>query len=115
MNDWSELNNDDWTKIGKFDVMIVPDHFRIFPKNAAGESIPVQIRRVYILLRRKLPNGEGFIYFKHYLHQRKLYWSDSRKKGSCPRRHVRRELARMLFERDEKAAVQLIEQAEALL
>lgn len=110
---------DDWETIGTYRVRITPDHFRIFPKDAEGKTRPVWVKRVYVELQKSLETGHVVgVTFKHYLHQRNLYWADLRReegKQSCPSFHVRRELARLLFEGDRDKANRLMERAEALI
>lgn len=105
----------EWTNFGGgCDVKVRPESFRIFPKGRDGETRPVTIRRVWVEVRReKLDGTHGGMSFKFYLHQKNLYWGDSRKKGSCSKAHVRRELARMVFQRDEAMAEELMAAAEA--
>ena len=108
--------DDDWTRYGKWEVRLDNEVFRIFPKNKDGQTFPVTVRRSFIYLRRENLLGEyDGITFKHYLHRRNLYWSDSRQKGSCARHHVSRSLARLLFKGDEEPAKMLMAEAEARL
>jgi hypothetical protein len=111
------MDTHEWTTFGKYQVRIRPDKFRIFPKGADGKTRPVWIRRVFVELQRTLDSGVVVsLTFKHYLHQRHTYWSDSRDtKGSRPRHHVRQELARLLFDKDQDQAKRLMLEAEALL
>lgn len=106
----------EWTRQGKFEYTIQNESFRIFPKGPDGKTRPVWVKRAFLHLRRKVLDGTlSKIFFKYYLHQRNFYWSDSRKKGSCTKHFVRKELARMLFEKDEEKALALMAQVEGLL
>jgi hypothetical protein len=107
----------EWTQHGAYEIKLEKEVYRIFPKSKDGKSFPITIRRAYIHLRRELNDGSTMLLsFKHYLHRRNLYWSDSRhEKGSCTKHHVRKELARILFKRDEDAAKKLMEKVEALI
>lgn len=109
-------NMSDWARHGNWDVNLEREAFRIFPKAPDGTTMPVMVKRVYINLKRDYPNGtHAELKFKHFLHQRKLYWSDLRQKGSVHRNQIRDELARLLFNGDKVAAAAMIQQAEDLL
>jgi hypothetical protein len=106
----------EWTRQGKFEYTIKNESFRIFPKGKDGKTRPVWVKRAFLHLRRKLLDDTfAEIFFKYYLHQRNFYWADGRQKGSCHRRHVRKELARMLFEKNEERATALMTKVEGLL
>jgi hypothetical protein len=97
-----------WQRVGNYDVMVDSDHYRIFPKNRQGETIPVTISKQLIHLRA-VPTGRVTT-FKRFKHRGKWKWSDSRhKRGGCSEQHVRAELARMIFRGDGEAAGALIE------
>lgn len=104
----------EWTQQGKFDIAIENESFRIFPKDSEGKTRPVWIKRAIVYLKRR--DTQDQLFFKYYLHQRRYYWADSRKpKGSVPIRHVRKELARMLYKGNIEAANRLMSQIESLI
>ena len=106
----------EWTRQGRFEYTVQNESFRIFPKGPDGKTRPVWVKRAFIHLRtRLLDDTFSAIFFKYYLHQRNFYWHDSRQKGSCHKRHVNKELARMLYEKSEEKAEQLMTQVEGLL
>ncbi len=112
-----QAENKEWWAFGAWEVNLEHERFKIFPKGPDGKSIPITLRRVYVNLRRLLKDDTyAKICFKHYIHQRNFYWSDSRHdKGSCPRHHVESEVARLLFKGDKIKAGRLVDQAESML
>lgn len=70
------------------------ERFRIFPKNRAGETIPVWRHNIFLTLRHHA--NSDVVVFKHYLHQRQWLWRDSREKEMVSESEVLREVARML-------------------
>jgi hypothetical protein len=70
------------------------EKFRIFPKNRAGESIPVWRHNIFLNLRHARTGD--VVVFKHYLHQKAWLWRDSREQKPVDEVDVLREVARML-------------------
>lgn len=107
----------DWKRHGNWEAMTEREAYRIFPKDKEGKTRVLWVKRVFIRLRRQLKDGSyAELFFKHYLHQRNRYWRDSRhEKGSCPKKHVQTELARLLFDGNREQALNMMLQAEAIL
>jgi len=92
-------------RIGRYLAATDTETYRIFPKNAKGESIPVT-RINHFLYLRSQDSGE-LVVFKRYWHMREWHWRDSRDKEPCSEAHVMREIARMLFRGDVRGAKDL--------
>jgi hypothetical protein len=88
--------------IGSYLVSHDAETFRIFPKNRAGETVPVT-RFNYFLYLRCTFSGQ-LVTFKRYLHQKNWFWRDSRDAKPTDDRSVQKEVARMLFKGDEGKA-----------
>lgn len=90
-----------WTPIGNYEVTVDSEQFYIFPTNKRDETFRVSIDRTCFHLKH---NKAGLVTFKRFKHQGRWKWNDSRSKGACSESHVIREVARMLFQKDESQA-----------
>ena len=99
-------HNSEPVVIGGWSVSYMSEQFRIFPKNKAGQTIP--IRRVNYFLTLKHTRNTDEIVFKRYLHRGLWYWRDSREKASQYEDEIVKEIARHLFKGDRVKAENLI-------
>jgi hypothetical protein len=93
-------------QIGRYVVSYDSEQFRIFPKNAKGETVPVW-RINHFLYLRCAATGQLTV-FKRYLHMKSWYWRDSRDPRPVSEAAVVGEVARMLFRGDESHARDLL-------
>lgn len=91
----------DAVRIGNYLVSADRETFRIFPKNRAGQTIPVTRINNFIYL--ECVKGGGTVIFRRYLHMKQWHWRDSRDVRPCDESDVLRELKRMLGVSEDQA------------